>query len=308
MLMRHRLWRLIPKKAAPVLKLIVSGLLRPRIDIAFLPWVWCNYRCPYCSPTFYGGLKDTGITGRQWAEFFRSIRRSAISMSGGEPVLYAGFREMIRGMPRKHWLSLVTNLSYDPRSYEEEFKRFDSIVMSFHPHTVLKTTSLERWLDKAEFVAELAPTHSINIVAFPDQIDATRDYLKAIEQRGLNPHIDPYISRTSDYTDEEKRRVVELRDLAGVTNKTRRVLGRDIESARLKLCNAGQRYFMLTPTGDYYTCMNGFLSEKLQPHFRMGNVFTDGFHLRKTRIICPIMCSSGCDLDHTKYEYLEEGQ
>lgn len=288
--------RVVKPLVQPILKPIRDWRRKRRLHLVHHITYWCNYSCPYCYNTYHKGPRDTGVKPQGWASFYKSLPASNVDIAGGEPFFYDGFDALIIEMPNKHGLAITTNLSYDPRSKSEVFERFSSVVMSFHPHKV----SLKQFIPKAKFIASIVPSHTVNIVAYPDLFSMLPKLKRAFEAENIRVHIEPYISDVPfQYTEEQKKILVEFNK----NHLNYRPIGY-ISKEESKICNAGSRHFFLKYDGELYTCLGGSLEPGLRETYYLGNALKTPYRdlIKNQNIVCEIPCRWGCDLDHAKFK------
>jgi len=272
---------------------------RNRLHMVYIPSYRCNYRCPYCDVwKLDKKFPEQPVT--DWLQFFNELPKTIIDVTGGEPFIYPEWRRLLNEMPDKHRVSATTNLSYEPREYRDLWTRLAGITLSYHPHTA----DLADFTRKMNYVEKINPNLSVNIVAYPDQLDRIQGYIDEIQgKQGIPVNIDPYIAEEYSYTDEEARKVRELRGMAE-RSPDRRIGYQAEDENRLKLCDAGIQHFLVVPDGSAFTCMCGYFQNP-DDHY-IGNVLDPDWKPRQTRIPCRSSCSCGCDLDWIHYEVIKE--
>ncbi len=101
----------------------VKHLLKPYFrtllpnQLLALCWITfrCNYRCSYCNIVTnfdFGKVagRNSERTVEEWLAALEALPPTMFFFAGGEPLLYAGFPELLNGLPAKHSIiGLVTN-------------------------------------------------------------------------------------------------------------------------------------------------------------------------------------------------------
>jgi hypothetical protein len=106
--------------------------------ISVLPFLTCNFHCPYCiayQPALYKDKKPFGLWEERFDEVFKFIKKldkRMILCSGGEPLLWRRWEELIKGTD--HYWYFVTNTSVIPKWLEDrEIKSKVKLILSaFH--------------------------------------------------------------------------------------------------------------------------------------------------------------------------------
>jgi MoaA/NifB/PqqE/SkfB family radical SAM enzyme len=235
--------------------------LRSLIHVVFIPTLKCNYNCPYCEQDKLLPLhKDS--SSERWVEFFNSLPKCLIDVSGGEPILWEGWRNFIANIKRTHLISVTTNLSYPVENYD--WNRLHHVTASFHP----SMTNLSSFIERLEKLVEIKGYGvSVNIVSHKSITTNLSEYLNALEKLGIPINVDKYIK---------------------VNNEA----GPDVK----KLCNAGNKHFIIMPDGRSFTCFSGYYQNPQQ--FYMGNVFST-WKVKSERIPCSFRCFCSCDINWT---------
>jgi MoaA/NifB/PqqE/SkfB family radical SAM enzyme len=253
----------------------------------------CNYDCSYCiqsKKTRVGHPSPEDI--ERFLAFFESLpRRFEIKMTGGEPFAFRGFMDrIIPGLiaMTPHTVSVLTNLSA-PLSILERFAaltrgRLGIVSASIH----LEHTDALAFVEKAAALRKLLDPSArmvVNAVLVPGRLDEVRAAREAIEAAGLTlfPQLMKVKSGVFAYDDADRPRVD---GLIGISPTPRRA--NVAPSYRGRSCYAGADYFVLTQTGDAWSCRSarrvgeGFLGNALS-----GEVTLQGGPLPCSYDICP---------------------
>jgi len=272
------------------------------LNIILYPSFFCNYECPYCVIKASNRLEDypkeSEHKWQEWVDVLNEFPPASISISGGETLLYPGLFSLLDRLDIKHLVSLTTNLYRVPeRLLDCRRRKTLNISASFHP----SMTDYESFKDRVSRVKGRGFIISVEIVAYPSQLNDLTEYKKRFEEDlGVDVHIDPYITPLYQYTDKEFGLLNQL----GIRN---RKVGFDFKGSRvLKWCKAGLSHVLFVPNGDAYACHAGFYyatsplhSQFRVPHelFWMGNVFDKTFTFSEKSRNCSLPCSEACDLE-----------
>lgn len=253
----------------------------------------CNYDCTYCiqSKKFRQGAPDRE-TVRRFLRFFEEELPGVweIKMSGGEPFAGTHFLdEVVPGLARtKHRVSVLTNFSASLATLERfvEHLRAQLSVVSTSLH--LEFTSEEEFLEKARaFKSWLDPRTSfvVNQVLVPGTLERVKRSRDLVRGAGLRwfPQVMKVKAGLASYAEGERAL---LRELLGADPTPREAnLAPSYEG---RLCWSGVDYFVLTQTGDAWSCRT---AKRYDEGF-LGNVLAGTFRLRAepercTYSICP---------------------
>jgi len=271
-----------------------------RNHVIWIPTYRCNYagKCKYCNVRDLVATYTYTEDYRKWIDLFNDIPPSLIDITGGEPTQYPNFEKVILDIGPKHHVSMTTNLSHPPSTYSKKFwNRFKTITFSFHPHA----TSIDSFIERVREVQKYredkqSNTLVINIVGYPEFLDKIQSYIDLIKEKlnGPLPHVDPYIDDTYQYTEEEAEKVRKLRAYTGY--KDTREIGYNLDDTADKICTAGQNHLLVLPDGSVHSCLCGLLTKT--DKYYIGNAFLLRRNIfSKTKRLCSISCSCGCDLD-----------
>lgn len=247
----------------------------------------CNYDCSYCiqSKKSRVGHPSAEDVERFLAFFAALDGRWEIKMSGGEPFAFRGFIDrIIPGLvsATPHLLSVLTNLSA-PLSVLDRFAdltrgRLGVVSASIH----LEHTDVRSFVEKASaFRRRIDPAARmvVNAVLVPGRLDEVRAAREAIEAAGLHffPQIMKVGSGVYSYDEGDERRVS---GLIGISPGPRKA--NTAPSYKGRLCYTGVDYFVLTQTGDAWSCR----SAKRVGEGYLGNALSGTVSLRADPLPC----------------------
>jgi organic radical activating enzyme len=110
--------------------------------ISILPFLTCNFKCPYCvaKPHLYSDKQPFGLWEEKYDEvlkFIGSLDKSMILCSGGEPLLWDRWEDLIKRTD--HYWYYVTNTSRIPSWLEgNEVKNKVKLFLSAYHRTGIK--------------------------------------------------------------------------------------------------------------------------------------------------------------------------
>ncbi len=247
----------------------------------------CNYDCSYCiqsRETRQGHPSPADV--ERFLAFFRALPgRWEIKMTGGEPFAFRGFMErIVPGLIAEtpHTLSVLTNLSA-PLPVLLRFAaltqgRLGIVSASLH----LEHTSADDFLARAvPLRAALDPAARmvVNEVLVPGRLAEVAAARRAVEAAGLRwfPQVMKVGPGVFDYQGDD---VVQVRRLTGAAPTPRQA--NLAPSYRGRMCWTGVEYFVLTQTGDAWSCRT---ARRFRDGF-LGNVLTGAITLRSAPEPC----------------------
>ena len=225
-------------------------------------------RCEYCYERIIAEKEHfSEIDYKKWLELFEKLPPSVIIISGGEPTIYPNFIKLVNNLPKKHLVSLTTNLTASEDFYNKIRREFINITCSMH-----KSMVNDDFFKKTGILQKLSMTPVVlNFVDYPKQQNLIHIYRDYAVTKNFQFHLEPYI---------------DISELKKSKNK--------------KSCFAGKDYCMILPNGDVWRCNTAFCYhyyiEPCQEYF-MGNVFSPEFKFLAEEKTCDIECKHGCDLD-----------
>lgn len=247
----------------------------------------CNYDCSYCIQSRrhrVGHPSDADV--ERFLAFFAALpERWEIKMTGGEPFAFRGFlHAIIPGLIERtpHTVSVLTNLSA-PLPVLERFARLTRgrlgiVSASIH----LEHTAIDEFAAKARAFRDMIDPGAsmvINAVLVPGRLDLVAAARAAIEAAGLPffPQVMKVKGGVHDYVDDDRPRLVSLLGRAPTPRQANLA-----PSYRGNMCWTGVDYFVLTQTGDGWSCRTA----KRFGEGHLGNVLDGSF----ARMTAPARC------------------
>lgn len=219
----------------------------------------CNYDCSYCiqsKASRVGHPSPAEVEG--FLAFFAGLgQRWEIKMTGGEPFAFKGFIDrIVPGLVAEtpHTISVLTNLSA-PLAVLERFAeltrgRLGIVSASVHLEHVEAGAFAEK---AAAFRAMIDPAASmvVNGVLVPGKLDEVAAARALLEAAGLRffPQLMKVKGGVFAYDEADRRRVETLTGSSPTPREANLA-----PSYRGRLCWTGVDYFVLTQTGDAYSC------------------------------------------------------
>jgi molybdenum cofactor biosynthesis enzyme MoaA len=227
----------------------------------------CNYDCSYCiqSKKHRQGISDDDDL-RGAIDFFATLPTSdahprwEIKTTGGEPFSFRGFLHVVvPGLMDKtpHRMGTLTNLSAPPRILKafakRTYGRLSIVSASLHLEHTGVSPFLQRLAALRDAVADDARI-VVNCVLVPDQLEAVREAQRAVVAAGFRffPQLMKVKGGVFAYRPEQWTQVKDIvGDLADAAATRSANLAPAYSGRR---CYAGARYFVVTKTGDAWSC------------------------------------------------------
>ncbi|HRY28518.1 MAG TPA: radical SAM protein [Elusimicrobiota bacterium] len=283
--------------------------MRSRLSFTWDLLYHCNYRCSYCwwDPHWlkfaekYAGYPSA----RQWIRAWENVRRLSgeadISVLGGEPLMYAGFSDMVRALTtaQGHHVCITTNLYTGSRQLADFVKGISpeklDLSCSYHPHFA----SLTEVLEKVKALKELGFHVPVYLISFPPFLEELPSYEETVRRAGgdfrLRIFCGEYNGKTypRDYTDPERALLSKM-----LGNPVQVDYQIDQKTTLGERCYSGAVYGNVKPTGDVYRCGQSAIDGK-----PMGNIFDEDFHMLPGPTPCPFTHCSCQEYEYVAKEY-----
>jgi MoaA/NifB/PqqE/SkfB family radical SAM enzyme len=248
----------------------------------------CNYSCPYCDQAIDRIYTEyPHVDGSLWLKLFQQMPPSLLHLTGGEPFVYPDFYYILSNLPKKHLFFLATNLSLPLSRFIDVVDPKQIYLVSASLHPSARNFSFRQYLEQITTLQQHGIPVYVNYVAYPEQLDLIPKLKKAIEGCGAIFNVDPFISKTYHYTDEEEKKVEPY-----VTQKRKMTFAWE-EEGKLKYCSAGQDYFYASPTGEVFRCLSGFYYHDSRSFFLFD--MKDNVKLSNCSQPCSCACVATCD-------------
>jgi MoaA/NifB/PqqE/SkfB family radical SAM enzyme len=248
----------------------------------------CNYDCSYCIQSKKSRVGHPSPEEvERFLDFFEALPEAwEIKMTGGEPFAFRGFMDRIvpgLGARTPHTISVLTNLSAPPsilaRFADLTRGRLGIVSASLH----LEHTDVDTFVARAAMLrANIDPSAQmvVNVVLVPGRLEEIARARRAIEAAGLRffPQIMKVGKGTFEY-DVDDRALV--RGLVGEDPTPRQA--NMAPNYKGRLCYTGVDYFVLTQTGDAWSCRTA----RRHAEGYLGNVHQGTFARRAAPGRCP---------------------
>lgn len=195
--------------------------------------------------------------------------------TGGEPFLAENFVNVCRQISKKHFVSVVTNLtdvsvgefcrSMDPQ-------RVISICASAHIKELEKTGLINRFIDHFLLCRQKGFQVIAQAIAYPPLAGEAARIKESFRNKGVPLTFSPFCG-TFDEKEFPGAYSSEERKLFGFSN-----FDVDVHFPFGKVCNAGYNVGFVTPSGDIRTCF--YVNETL------GNIY-EGIKFKNDLTVCP---------------------
>ncbi|MBN1699330.1 MAG: radical SAM protein [Spirochaetales bacterium] len=247
----------------------------------------CNYDCSYCAQgRLHRGFPSPG-DAEAIARFLAGLAGGwEVKISGGEPFFYPGFIDTVRilvGGGVK--ISVVTNFSFSFGLYTDFLAVTGDSLRSFSVSFHREKTAFHRFLRKCLKIKQRLDRldHAsmvVNSVVVPGEIADLIRIKKELEKNNIRfyPQFMRKKGKAIRYNKKEKDLI---RDLTGGAEDP--FLVNRGYSFRGRTCYAGSRYFIVTMTGECFTCYPGKRSGKGS----LGAIKDGSVRLLEDSLICP---------------------
>lgn len=248
----------------------------------------CNYNCSYCiqSPKHRVGVPDENAIDAILRFFAKLPIRYEIKMSGGEPFTHPLFLDRI--IPRlvsetPHLLSVLTNLSAEKADLERFSRRASGRLGIVSTSMHLERVTPEAFIDRALHLRGFLAADSrlvVNSVLVPGRLETIARAAKMVKASGLRffPQIMKTKYGTAIYAEDERPLLAELLGHAPTPRQANLA-----PSYRGRRCHAGVEYFVVTQTGDVWSCRTARRNET----GHLGNAIAGDFRPLPEPRICP---------------------
>jgi len=236
----------------------------------------CNFSCDYCQNSAKKTQKkENPRTHQEIVNAFNNTKKKwFINITGGEPLIYPGFLELVSELSINHYISIDTNLSTDDVYKLPNIKNPKNLMgifsgVHFADRDKYKS-NLDDYIKKVRFLQDKEIMVFASCIAFPDAYEDAKNQIDYLIDNGIK-FISPklYIGEYKgkyypyDYNKQYLKKMETLKtcfefDFIEFDRKTKG-----------KTCLSGKKYFYMDKDDDLSRCST--ISTKL------GNFFTDDF-------------------------------
>ncbi|MBN1796958.1 MAG: radical SAM protein [Spirochaetales bacterium] len=162
----------------------------------------CNFNCDYCFiPTEV--LRNDPLEPIRTQRFLEVLHETGktfnIIFSGGEPFIIPNLVEACAELTKKHYISIVTNLSLTKRIKDfvkaVDCKRVQYMVCSFQAHELEKRNMVNTFMENYRLLKNAGFGIHAQIVAYPPVLKDLEKYLKLFHEKDLEVICAPFIGR-----------------------------------------------------------------------------------------------------------------
>jgi MoaA/NifB/PqqE/SkfB family radical SAM enzyme len=276
----------------------------------------CNFSCPYCynpeeKRKDFSVKNNPDININDIGKFFNNLEKTClITLTGGEPFLLPNFIKLCEKLTKKHFISVITNLS-SPLVYEfaEKIKpgRVKSIICSLHFPEIKRLNLKKDIIEKFNFLKNKGFSIDVGMVMWPPVLKKFPEIHEEFKKHGvlINPKGFKGLYNGKDYPDAYTKKQTEIMRYYQELNKKLNSEGKnlgdfiqpklnlqklkkkkvsDIFSGHLSFkglpCLAGKSHIRILSNGNVKRCV----SEKMI----LGNVFKGNLKLLEK----PLRCNS----------------
>jgi MoaA/NifB/PqqE/SkfB family radical SAM enzyme len=246
----------------------------------------CNLRCEYCFFDYF--TKENPLVGRlNPQEIYEAFKKTGknwhLFLSGGEPMLYPRFNELINLLQQDHGIQISTNLfNKNVKSFAEEVYPVNINVINAALHIDTKTdTTLKKFIDNYHLLESKGFPMMVSYVTYPPLFNRIKQDFDLLKKEGITKvHALTFQGEyegkmyPGSYTKEQIEIIKELsldQNELFLTNNKMNFKG--------KMCHAGMKYFYMEIDGEVYQCVTVRKSS--------GNLFDGTFKPNEKPVCCP---------------------
>ena len=253
----------------------------------------CNLKCEYCR--FSHSIKE--VPPADVKPLLEALDKTGkifhVSICGnGETFLVPNIIEVLQELTRRHYVSLVTNLT--PKKIREFCEKIDpkkvlDITASLHIKELERTGLMDTFIENYLLCEKKGFNIRAQEVAHPSLLGEVEKYKRFFAEKGIRLYFDDCFatyggkSYPDAYTDEERR----------VFGLPRRQETLDKIYQKGKLCNAAYNVCTIAIDGKVYPCPD--LKEVI------GDIHRGGIGFKKGLTVCP-MDRCFCPINFLYYE------
>ena len=252
----------------------------------------CNFNCSYCINKQNGIIGRSEMSPQQWINALNRINFGNVSLTlgGGEPTVYKGFYEILKGLKPEIKIDLLTNLQFDvneflqkvtPDRFTKNPKPFyHSIRVSYHP----EQSDRKEIIDKAALLQKNGFSIGIFGIGHPYYINENMETGFYCSRAGVPFYVKDFLGHLNNR-------------LYGFYKYPEGLDGNK------KICECRTRELLIAPNGNIYRCHRDLYADE-NP---VGNVLDENHEPRYTFRLCSNFgeCNP-CDVKMKTNRFLRE--
>jgi MoaA/NifB/PqqE/SkfB family radical SAM enzyme len=265
--------------------------------ILFMPTMRCNLACSYC-PFDFGNESENSYTWGGYGfdhkiekeikpdevlRYLESAQPYHLEICGGEPILWPGLRELIRGIPEGNTWAITSNTLNDIKNID--FTKCICWSASWHE------TNYDKFIENVKAIKIKFKDIFINMVFRRETLLENLKMMFCFLSQGITPNIIPEVNPGVDWQDSAEWKMLSnmkkmgyrLIDDLGIPTQ---------EKTSGYLCKGGDTYFNIGPDGKLYTCY----SETMRGE-SFGSIY-DSVWIKGDVHECHKPCYFDCAADH----------
>lgn len=267
----------------------------------------CNYRCSYChfelrdswdEMSAYQGAPRPEAWKQAWERLYERYGSATILVVGGEPLHHPGAGEILEHVARRHYVSIITNLSLPSERLEELACRLPAqrtrFGATFHP----EFAEAGPLRDKLAGLRDKGFDVWLTIVAWPPLLERLPEWREYFAAAGIPLSVCVFFGTHEGKTYPEAYTEAQRAFLDPFLSPfDRRYQLRREDTIGLP-CAAGFVYAKVRANGDVYRCgtVAEYRSTGQEPV--LGNVFDPAFRLNEAPAPCPMR---RCECGESRY-------
>jgi len=275
------------------------------VRLIAIPTWRCNLKCSYCAYRvrkdgiidIYHGLSTKAlkeISPKHWILFFNSFSNALVEFTGGEPLLYNGLSEVVDSLSSKHKWAITSNTTLPNVVFNINPKRCKTWTASFHFESPKPFSDIEYFIDFLKQMREYGYQKIASTIVYLPWLHTEKDinfYISKFEEAKIPLNWHPYHFYKYKWSPHKIQ----------IAKRLSPWFKPEWESYGIsKICNAGQKYFVVDCDGTVYPCYSHMIFDSL----RLGNIKEKWSPLKK-KLNCENPCVFPCDYLTNKIKYVE---
>ena len=257
--------------------------------------VYCDYvpsEGGHCVNMFQGinNVKiDKHLEPKEWLDFInkRMKKPGLVEFTGGEPLMYPGFKELVNNLPDGITWAITSNTILSTEGIDPSKCR--AWTASFHPTAPAPYSNLGWFIERMAALRKQGFKNiAVTVVAHPSYLDGLRDVVKALRMARLEVNVAPFYSRAFDWR-KDPSNLRRLLDFSNFFHGFNRLWWDDTPSNAM--CSAGVTSGIVMPDGRIYRCYSSMLWDKQL----LGNATDEKSPYLENESMCGLPCMFPCD-------------